>query len=121
MKERSPAAPAGRTQHMRASAIFQPKPERWGLRGDPYFWDYLERLLSHTELSSDPDWIERIVRNEHYRLTGKTLTRSSIGYVEAFAHGGMSSGGISGKFWTEEGIPLLRSRCVQASEEDTDN
>ena len=97
---------------MKASAIFEPRPARWGFRGDPYFWDYLKMKLSNTDLPTDPDVIERFVRTEHYRLSGKPLTESSIAYVEAFAHGGMSSGGLSGEFWTEEGIPLLRSRCL---------
>jgi len=96
---------------MKASVIFDPAPERWGLRGDPYFWDHLRMRLSKKELPSDPDVIERFIRDEHYRLSGKRLTGSSMAYVEAFSHGGMSSGGISGKFWTEQGIPLLRSRC----------
>lgn len=105
---------------MKASVIFDPPPERWGLRGDPYFWDHLRKKLSYKELPSDPAQIERFIREEHYRLSGKHLTRSSMAYVESFAHGGLSSGGISGKFWTEEGIPLLRSRCsalLKGSEE----
>ena len=101
---------------MKASVIFEPKPVRWGFRGDPYFWDYLKMKLSNTELPTDPDVIERFVRTEHYRLSGKPLTESSIAYVEAFAHGGMSSGGLSGEFWTEEGIPLLRSRCLMLAD-----
>ena len=27
---------------MKLSKIFEEKPERWGFRGDPYFWDYLK-------------------------------------------------------------------------------
>ena len=30
--------------------------------------------------------------------------------IEQFAHGGMSSGGVDNVWWTEEGIPLLKSR-----------
>ena len=27
---------------MKLSKIFEEKPQSWGLRGDPYFWDYLK-------------------------------------------------------------------------------
>ena len=26
----------------KVSSIFEKVPEKWGLRGDPYFWDYLK-------------------------------------------------------------------------------
>ena len=29
---------------MKLSKIFEEKPERWGFRGDPYFWDYLKEI-----------------------------------------------------------------------------
>ena len=28
---------------MKLSQIFEKKPERWGCRGDPYFWEYLQK------------------------------------------------------------------------------
>ena len=38
------------------------------------------------------------------------MTTDSMAYVEQFAHEGMSSGGISGEWWNENEIPMLKSR-----------
>ena len=32
--------------------------------------------------------------------------------IKQFAHGGMSSGGVDNRWWTEEAIPLLKSRLT---------
>ena len=34
----------------KVSTIFKEKPEKWGLRGDPYFWEYLEDIFNNYEL-----------------------------------------------------------------------
>ena len=39
---------------MKLSIIFEEKPERWGFRGDPYFWDYLKKLAENMDIIS-PD------------------------------------------------------------------
>ena len=98
----------------KASTLFDPEPTSWGLRGDPYFWRYLKEKLASVGMPTGPDALERFIRHEHLKLSGKELTMSSMAYVERFAHGGMSSGGISGHWWTETGIPLLRERCIAA-------
>ena len=72
---------------MKLSKIFEEKPEQWGFRGDPYFWDYLKERAEHMELLS-PDELEAWIKEE-YR---------------------MSSGGVDNSWWMEEGIPLLKSR-----------
>ena len=99
---------------MKLSVIFKEKPEYWGLRGDPYFWDYLCELAENMDIIS-PDELEKWIRDEHMRLSGEFMTDVSIVRVEKFAHGGMSSGGISGEWWTETGIPLLKSRLRNLS------
>ena len=94
---------------MKLSTIFEEKPESWGLRGDPYFWDYLKDQATNLELISSID-LEEWIKKEHFKLSGKEMTEESMAFVEEFAHGGMSSGGISGSWWIETGIPLLKSR-----------
>ena len=94
---------------MKLSVIFEEKPERWGLRGDPYFWDYLGKLAESMEPIS-PDELEQWIKKEHLSATGEEMTDCSMARAEMFAHGGMSSGGISGSWWTEEGIPILKER-----------
>ena len=94
---------------MNLSNIFDEKPERWGLRGDPYFWDYLKEKAEDIEIAS-PDDLEKWIKKEHLALSGEEMTEGSMVRIEEFAHGGMSSGGVCGTWWSEEGIPLLKSR-----------
>ena len=72
---------------MKLSLIFEEKPVRWGLRGDPYFWDYLKEIAEYMDFA----------------------------VIEQFAHGGMSSGGVDNMWWTEEGIPMLKDRLDKLS------
>ena len=104
---------------VKASSLFDPEPAGWGLRGDPYFWRYLKDRLAAADLPANPDQLEAFIRREHFRLSGKELTRKSIAVVGRFSHGGMTSGGISGEWWIQTGIPLLRARCSAAIEENS--
>ena len=96
---------------MNWASIFDEKPERWGFRGDPYFWDYLQARAGEIATPS-PEELEAWIKSEHLKVSGMELTDVSIAVVEQFAHGGMSSGGLSGEWWTEEGIPLLKRRLM---------
>ena len=104
---------------MKASCIFEPEPSAWGLRGDPYFWRYLKERLADVDLPLDPDRLEKFIRSEHLRLSGKPMVPKGIAVAERFAHGGMSSGGLYGSWWLEKGIPLLRERLEQMDREIT--
>jgi molybdenum cofactor cytidylyltransferase len=42
---------------MKLSVIFEEKPDRWGFRGDPYFWDHLNDIAKNMDLIS-PDELE---------------------------------------------------------------
>lgn len=98
---------------MKLSAIFEEKPERWGFRGDPYFWDHLKERAEHMEILS-PDELEAWVKEEYHSLSGKALTDEYMDFavIKQFAHGGMSSGGVDNTWWMEKGIPLLKNRLA---------
>lgn len=98
---------------MKLSVIFEEKPETWGFRGDPFFWDHLKKLAEERDILS-PDELEKWIKEEYFSLSGKELTDKydDIAVIEQFAHGGMSSGGVDNVWWTEEGIPLLKSRLT---------
>lgn len=98
---------------MKLSIIFEEKPETWGLRGDPYFWDHLKNLAENMDMLS-PDELEKWIKEEYFSLSGKVLTDEHADFVviDRFAHGGMSSGGVDNIWWMEEGIPLLKSRLT---------
>ena len=98
---------------MKLSIIFEEKPESWGFRGDPYFWDHLKELAENMDLIS-PDELEEWIKKEYFSLSGKILTDKDVDYgvAEQFAHGGMSSGCVDNLWWTEIGIPLLKNRLA---------
>lgn len=99
---------------MKLSKIFEEKPDRWGFRGDPYFWDYLKEQAESMEIIS-PEELEKWIKEEYLSLSGKPLTDEYMDFavIEQFAHGCMSSGGVDNTWWMEEGIPLLKSRLVK--------
>lgn len=92
------------------SSIFEEKPEYWGLRGDPYFWNYLKEKFSNYSLPFEYNELEKIIKEEYLKLTGLELTKDSVGKCDNFEYGGMSSGAISGEFWINTALPLLEER-----------
>lgn len=96
---------------MKLSVIFEEKPQRWGFRGDPYFWDYLKERAEKMEVLS-PGELEEWIKKEYLTVSGKALTNEygDFAVVKQFAYGGMSSGGLDNEWWMQEGIPLLKSR-----------
>ena len=98
---------------MKLSKIFEEEPEIWGLRGDPYFWDYLKNCAENMDILS-PDELEKWIKKEYFYLAGKEMTSNygDFAVIEQFAHGGMSSGGVDNIWWMENGIPLLKSRLT---------
>ena len=89
------------------SFIFEQKPMQWGLRGDSYLWDEMQELCVGKSLDIQGDEVAKFVCEYFKEVTGKTLAYDAKIYIERLAHGGMSSGTVSGKFWITRGIPLL--------------
>ena len=98
---------------MKLSIIFEEKPERWGFRGDPYFWDYLKERAENMDIIS-PEELEKWIKEAFFSLSGKVMTDEYMDFaiIEQFAHGGMSSGGVDNQWWINEGIPLLKNRLA---------
>ncbi len=96
---------------MKLSVLFEEKPERWGLRGDPHFGDYLKEQAENMDILS-PCELEQWIKEECFSLSGKALTDKYMDFavIKQFAHGGMSSGGVDNRWWMEKGIPLSKSR-----------
>lgn len=89
------------------SVIFERKPTQWGLRGDPYLWEEMKDHCVGESLDIDDYGIAAFVGEYFEKATGKALSFDTDVYVERFAHGGMSSGSVSGSFWLSKGIPFL--------------
>ena len=102
---------------MKLSVIFEDKPEIWGYRGDPYFWDHLKKLAENMDIIS-PDELEKWVKDEYAVLAEKPFMEEDYAVIEQFKHGGMSSGGIDNTWWADNGIPLLKSRLAALGKPD---
>lgn len=104
------------------SALFNPPPDQWGLRGDPFLWRAMARVLSSSTFPSTEAQLIALLEITFERLTDSRLPdENSISddnsiYVKRYARGGMSSGQISLKFWRDTALPLLRSRYVKIRE-----
>ena len=101
------------------SEIFDDKPERWGLRGDPDFWEYLKNHFTDIRLPYSEKAFDIYVREAFKTLTGSYPEEGKHYFVKSFAaiHKGMSTGFLSGDFWLKQAIPLLIERMESANNE----
>jgi len=90
--------------------LFKKEPIQWGLRGDPYLWMEMGEYFSTVQIPSSVSDLEKEIERAFLLFTGKTLSHRENFFVEKYAHGGMSSGGISPEFWRNQAIPLLIER-----------
>lgn len=96
--------------------LFNPSPHSWGLRGDPYLWDDLALLFKHVPLPPSVETLSAMLEAAFLTQTAHLLQTvdSSPFFVERYAHGGMSSGGVSPEFWRDKAFPLILERfCLQ--------
>lgn len=96
------------------AALFAPKPQTWGLRGDPYLWDELAAALGELAPPTSAAQLEALIAAAYLRLTGAPLERDEPLFVARYAHGGMSSGMVYPPFWRETAFPLLLRRYLAA-------
>ncbi len=93
------------------SDLFQTEPITWGCRGDPYLWQEMSEVLATQPLPPSEAQLAEILEATFERLVGlPTSAQESSVFIERHAHGGMSSGHISLKFWRETALPLLLAR-----------
>lgn len=93
--------------------IFDPEPEQWGLRGDPYVW---AEICDRLEGSPVPVVAEEAVSILHdaFRVVVGVALDEPLDRVavERFDHGGMSGGWVDLKTWREHLMPLLEARLA---------
>ena len=99
------------------SAIFDSDPLQWGLRGDPFLWEYLKEQYQNVQLPYSPKALREDVLRTFFTLTGALPAPGEDYFVEQFAqtHVGMSTGWLSGDFWLNTAIPLLIQRLEQTN------
>lgn len=93
------------------SDLFDPPPNHWGLRGDLFLWIEMRQTLCHVEIPSTSEELAQTISSAFLALTGSRLERGQNAFIKRLGRGGMSSGMVSGQFWTAEFIPLLQQRA----------
>jgi len=98
---------------MKLSALFDPEPATWGLRGDPHLWRALREHLSGTDMPTSAAEAVSLLHRAFGELVGVDLDSAGTTLVhrEQYAHGGMSSGMISLDAWRQHLMPLLAVRA----------
>ena len=89
------------------SEMFNIQPPNWGLRGDPYLWEDMKQAFANTPFPYTSQELVEDIRRIFKEKAGEELSNSARPYVEAYAHGGASSGQVSGRFWQSTAIPLF--------------
>lgn len=95
---------------MTVGVIFKERPEQWGLRGDPYLWDDLEKRFNRINLPFAVEKFEEEIYFYIKQCTGQRLEEAENTYIEMYDRGGLTSGMISYAFWSNIAIPLLIKR-----------
>ena len=98
---------------MRVSALFDPEPETWGLRGDPCLWRDLRAHLADRDIPASAGELADLLHEAFRELAGADLASDPAAsvYREQYAHGGLSSGMISLDTWRQRLMPLLAERA----------
>jgi len=98
---------------MRVSDLFDPEPQTWGLRGDPYLWRALRAHLAGQDIPASPGGLASLLHQAFRELAGVDLASDPAAsvYLEQYAHGGTSSGMISLDAWRQRLMPVLVERA----------
>jgi hypothetical protein len=93
--------------------LFEPEPEQWGLRGDPWVWRSLRDHLGGTYLPPSAGEVEAMLYAAFNRVVAVDLATETAAavYREEFAHGGPSSGQVHLETWRAVLLPLLLDRA----------
>ena len=89
------------------SVIFGNEPAQWGLRGDPWFWEELREQSTGRDFPWHADEVVEFVCREFESVSGIPLTCDARPFVAKYAHGGMSSGYLSGLYWIGRGMARI--------------
>lgn len=92
--------------------LFDPEPETWGFRGDPYLWRALREHLSEADIPASVGGVVSLLHAAFGELAGLDLASDAASsvYRAQYAHGGMSSGMLSLDAW-QRLMPILAERA----------
>jgi hypothetical protein len=92
--------------------LFEPEPATWGLRGDPYVWRAMCRMLAKRVMPTSEQELAAVLHSAFRWLTGADVDDETTDriYREELARGGMSSGQVDLVVWRTVLMPLLVER-----------
>src|SRR5262249_29210343 len=101
---------------VKVSALLEPPPRRWGLRGDPHVWQALRLHLAGEDMPGTVEEVMGLVHAAFPELAGagRASDHHARVYREQYAHGGMSSGWIDLATWRGRLMPLIAARAAAA-------
>lgn len=105
---------------MTMETLFEHRPLRWGLRGDPHLWDAMRAHLRGRPVPGSLFKIETLVEHAYVELTGTELPArpdlDAVLRVPRFVTGsGLSDGMVAPHFWRYTAIPMLIDRAAAAT------
>lgn len=92
------------------SSLLERKPEKWGLRGDPFFWDELKQRTQTIRLPETKADLEKLLLKLFKELIGQEPAYGESIHVDRYRANGMSSGIVCADYWLEKGFPLIIKR-----------
>ena len=98
------------------AVLFDPEPEQWGLRGDPYAWRALRKHLAKVAFPDNPNEAKVVLRAGFDEVVGVALyARDCPDKVERpnWDHGDMSGGFVDLQGWRTKLMPLLEERVAE--------
>ena len=96
--------------------LFYPRPNQWGLRGDPMLWTDFENHIRHfTKIPESIDDFKKELTTLYEKLVGQPPKNGATTFVERYKHIGMSSGVVSADYWINTAFPLLIDRYKTAT------
>lgn len=95
------------------------EPEKWGLRCDPLFWEYLKNHYADIEAPYPIEKFHSEILLIFQDFTGSPLEKGERYSVSEHAgvHAGMSSGQLDGSFWVDTAIQVLLNRLEKLNDE----
>lgn len=102
-------------EKLSAAVLFEPAPDKWGLRGDPHLWKDMQHAFRSVWLPISAEEFTKKFNDIFEKITGERLSVTCRPRLSRYGSGGMSGGQVSGAFWLNEVLPMLVERLVTYS------
>ena len=102
-------------EKLSAAVLFEPAPDKWGLRGDPHLWKDMQHAFQSVWLPISAEEFTKKINDIFEKITGERLSVTCRPRLSRYGSGGMSGGQVSGAFWLNEVLPMLVERLVTYS------